>query len=86
VIIANDRGAALSMCPPYAALPFRPDVSDHEYESVDEAELGCKGEVRLKLLSCAFRNEAQPSRKRLSTDFPGKTPEQYLTDGPRTVV
>src|SRR5207245_2870600 len=86
VVIANDRRAALSVCPPHAALPIRPDISDEEYESVDETEFRGEREIGLELFACALRNEAQPARERLSADFPGKTPEQYLADGPRTVV
>src|SRR6266481_1636665 len=85
-VIANDRRTFFSMCPPYAALPFRPDVPDQENESVDEAELCRERKVRLKLFSCALRNEAEPSRERLSANFPRKAPEQHLADGPRIIV
>src|SRR5437879_3096363 len=54
VVIANDRRAVLSMRPPHAALAVRPDVSDEENESVDEAELCRERKVRLKLLPCAL--------------------------------
>jgi len=74
------------MSPPHAALPFSPDVSDEEYESVDEAEFGGERETGLESFSRALREIAQPAGKWLSADFPGKTPEQYLAYGPRTIV
>ena len=81
-VVENDRRAVFAMRPPYAALPFRPDVSDKEDEPVDEAELRSEREIWLETLPRVLRKEAQPPGKRLPANFPWKTPEQYLADGP----